>query len=213
MARRRRSTLALSAEHARHALAVLVHEGKLKASEVRKALQRRERLIRALRDSLAALGEDVGQLRKRYGKDGFSPRLTRTARAAKPRVIRRKPRMSPATRKKFQAQGRYMAALRFLSKESRARVKAIRAESGVRTAIAAAKSRLAQQRFITRQRGSPGKNQKQIGERQSKDSDQRWKKNNKRRRYPARPNSKPDKHGGSGAGRQQGGSGVGREHG
>jgi hypothetical protein len=93
-----------------------------------------------------------------------------------------------------------MAALRPLSKEQRAKVKAIREKSGVRKAIAAAKSRLAEQRFITRQP-------------QSKDSDQPWKKNGKHRSYQARPNPKPDKHGGSGAGRQQGGSGVGREHG
>lgn len=141
MARRRRSSLAISAEHARHALAVLVHEGKLKASEVRKALQRREHLIRALRDSLAALAGDVGQLRKRYGKDGFSPRLARTARPAKRPAARRKPRISAATRKMYQQQGRYMAALRPLSKQQRAKIKAIRAKSGVRAAIAAAKGR------------------------------------------------------------------------
>jgi hypothetical protein len=139
MARRRRSSLAISAEHARHALAVLVHEGKLKASEVRKALQRREHLIRALRDSLAALAGDVGQLRKRYGKDGFSPRLARTARPAKRPVARRKPRISAATRKLYQQQGRYMAALRFLPKEKRAKIKTIREKSGVTAAIAAAK--------------------------------------------------------------------------
>jgi len=139
MARRRRSSLAISAEHARHALAVLVHEGKLKASEVRKALQRREHLMRALRDSLAALAGDVGQLRKRYGKDGFSPRLARTARPAKRPLARRKPRISAATRKMYQAQGRYMAAVRSLSKNQKAKIKAIREKSSVRAAIAAAK--------------------------------------------------------------------------
>ena len=142
MPRRRRSSLAISAEHAQHALAVLVHEGKLKASEVRKALQRREHLIRALRDSLAALAGDVGQLRKRYGKDGFSPRLDRTARPAKRPVASKKPRTSVTPRKVYrqrQQQGRYMAALRQLSKEQRAKIKAIRQKSGVRAAIAAAK--------------------------------------------------------------------------
>lgn len=138
MARRRRSSLAISAEHARHALAVLVHEGKLKTSEVQKALQRREHLIRALRDSLAALAGDVGQLRKRYGKDGFSPRPTRKAKPAK-RTVGRKPRISAATRKLYQQQGRYMAAVRSLSKDQKAKVKAVREKSGVQAAIAAAK--------------------------------------------------------------------------
>jgi hypothetical protein len=199
MARRRRSSLAISAEHARHALAVLVHEGKLKASEVRKALQRRDRLIRDLRAKLAALEAGVVKAGRRVLKDGLFPMAGKGETAKRPEV-RRKPRISAATRKMYQTQGRYMAALRPLSKEQRAKVKAIREKSGVRKAIAAAKSRLAEQRFITRQP-------------QSKDSDQPWKKNEKHRSYPARPNPKPDKHGGSGAGRQQGGSGVGREHG
>jgi hypothetical protein len=62
MARRRRSALALSAEHAQQALAILIQEGKLKAGEVRKALQRRDRLIRALRASLAALGAGAARV-------------------------------------------------------------------------------------------------------------------------------------------------------
>ena len=201
MARRRRQSLALSGEHARQALAVLIHEGKLAAGEVRKALQRRDRLIRALRASLAALGEGVGRVGRRVGKGGPFPMVAKTARGTRPRVVRRaKPRISAATRKMYQQQGRYMAAVRHLPKAARARVKAIREKSGVRAAIAAAKSRLAEQRFITRQP-------------QSKDSDQPWKKNGRHRSYSARPDPKPDKHGGSGAGRQQGGSGVGRERG
>lgn len=55
MARRRRSPLALAAQQAQAALGVLVHEGKLKAGEIRKALQRRDRLIKALKASLAAI--------------------------------------------------------------------------------------------------------------------------------------------------------------
>ena len=78
MARRRRQSLALSGEHARQALAVLIHEGKLAAGEVRKALQRRDRLIRALRASLAALGEGVGRVGRRVGKDGPFPMVAKT---------------------------------------------------------------------------------------------------------------------------------------
>jgi hypothetical protein len=67
MARRRRY-LALSAEEARQALAVLVQEGKVAAGEIRKTLQRRERLIRALRKSLASLEQGVGALGRRLAK-------------------------------------------------------------------------------------------------------------------------------------------------
>lgn len=199
MTRRRRLPLAFSSEQAQQTLAILIQEGKLAASEVKKALQRRDRLIRALRDRLAALGEGAGGIGRRLLTGDVSPG-GRKVRAAKPRAKRRKPRISAATRKMYQAQGRYMAALRNLSKESRAKIKAIREKSGVNAAIAAARSRLAEKRFITRQP-------------QSKNSDQPWKKNGKHHNYPAGFNPKPDKHGGSGAGRQQGGSGVGREHG
>jgi DNA repair exonuclease SbcCD ATPase subunit len=198
MAKRRTQSLTLSGEHARQALAVLIQEGKLAASEVKKALQRRDRLVRALRTSLAALEAGVVKVGRQFKDSPFA--LGRRAKTAKLATKRRKPRISAATRKMYQQQGRYMAAVRQLPKGDRAKVKAIREKSGVRAAIAAAKSRLAEQRFITRQP-------------RSKDSDQPWKTNGKHRHYPARPNPRPDKHGGSGAGRQQGGSGVGREHG
>jgi len=196
MARRRRSALALSADHARQALAILVQEGKLKAADVRKALQRRDRLVRALRASLTALETGAVKVGRQFKNSPFS--IGRKAKAAKRRAKRRKPKISAATRKLYQQQGRYMAAVRQLSKADRAKVKAIREKSGVRAAIAAAKSRLEEQRFITSR---------------SKDSDQRRTGSGKHRSYAARPNAKPDKHGGSGAGRQRGGSGVVREHG
>jgi predicted RNA-binding protein YlqC (UPF0109 family) len=140
MARRRRSSLALSAEQARQALTVLVQEGKLAASEVRKALGRRDRLVRALRASLAALGEDVGKLARTAGKVASLPVLAGIATTAKRRAARRaKPRISAATRKMYQAQGRYLAALRPLSKAARVKIKAIREKSGVNAAIATAK--------------------------------------------------------------------------
>ncbi len=139
MARRRKSTVALSADQAQKALAVLIQEGKLTAREVLKALQRRDRLIRALRDGLAALGEEAGRVGKRLFRAGALSIKARRSGTATPKVARRKPRISAATRKKFQTQGRYMAALRNLSKGSRAKIKAIRKKSGVEAAIAAAK--------------------------------------------------------------------------
>jgi len=136
MAKRRRSSLSLSGEHARQALAILVQEGKLKASEVMKALQRRDRLVRALRASLAALETGAVSVGKRL-KGSF--RMARKAMTVKRKMARRKPRISAATRKIYQQQGRYMAAVRQLPKAARAKIKAIREKSGVRAAIAAAK--------------------------------------------------------------------------
>jgi len=136
MVRRRRSNLAVSGEHARQALAILVQEGKLKAGEIRKALQRRDRLIGALRASLAALETGAVSVGKRL-KGSFS--VARKARTPKRKMARRKPRISAATRKLYQQQGRYMAAVRPLPKAARAKIKAIREKSGVRVAIAAAK--------------------------------------------------------------------------
>jgi hypothetical protein len=135
MARRRRSSLALSGDQARAALAVLIQEGKLAASEVRKVLQRRDRLIRDLRAKLVALEAGVVTAGRRVLKDGFFP-MARKAETAK---RRRKPRISAATRKMYRQQGRYMAAVRQLPKAARAKVKAIREKSGVQVAIAAAK--------------------------------------------------------------------------
>ena len=131
MAKRRKSSLALSGEHARQALAILFQEGRLKAGEVRKALQRRDRLIRALRARLAALEAGAGSLGEWLFK-GSVP-VARTAKR------QRTPRISAATRKIYQQQGRYMAAVRQLPKAARAKIKAIREKSGVRAAIAAAK--------------------------------------------------------------------------
>jgi hypothetical protein len=137
MARRRRSSLGLSAEEARQALTVLVQEGKLAASEVRRALDRRERLIRELRASLAALETGMGEVARRMRKDGPFP-MAGKVRIATHRVVRRKPRISAAARRLYQQQGRYMAALRPLSKKQRAKIRAIRKKSGVQAAIDAA---------------------------------------------------------------------------
>lgn len=56
MAKRPRSTLALSSEQARQALAVLIHDGKVAASEAPRALKRHRHLVGDLGPRLAALG-------------------------------------------------------------------------------------------------------------------------------------------------------------
>jgi hypothetical protein len=138
MAKRRRSSLALSGDQARQALVVLIQEGKLAAGEVRKALQRRDRLIRALRTSLAALETGASSVGKRIFKGGPFP-MARKARTARRKVARPKPRISAATRAMYRVQGKYLSALRPLSKQARAKIKAIRRKSGVQAAIAAAR--------------------------------------------------------------------------
>jgi len=80
----------------------------------------------------------MGRLGRQF-KDSPFPIVSRWARPAKRKAVRRKPRISPATRKLYQQQGRYMAALRLLPKEKRTKIKAIREKSGARAAIAAAK--------------------------------------------------------------------------
>jgi hypothetical protein len=136
MARRRRSSLALTPQQAQAALAVLVNDGKVAAAEVRNALKRHRHLVTDLRAKLAALEEGAGRVGKRLKASLLSGRKARPARR---RAARRKPKISAATRKIYQQQGRYMAALRNLSKEQRAKIKALRDKLGVRAAIAAAK--------------------------------------------------------------------------
>jgi len=104
---------------------------------VRKALQRRDRLIRALRSSLAALETGAVKVGRQFKGSPFS--IGRRAKAAKRPTKRRRPKISTATRKLYQQQGRYMAVVRQLPKTARAKIKAIREKSGVRAAISAAK--------------------------------------------------------------------------
>lgn len=131
MARRRRTTLKISAEEARHVLAFLVHEGKIAASQVQNAIERREHLVRDLKSRLAALGEEGMASASRVGKR--AAREWRSSRPARKRAI------SAAARAARQAQGHYLAAIRQLSKSARKQIKEVRAKSGVKAAIAAAK--------------------------------------------------------------------------
>jgi len=137
MPRRLRSNRGISAQQSHQALAVLLHDGKVRASEVWEALRRRERLLNELKGRLAALGE--GMMRVAAKKDGSSS-MTGMFRASKGQASR-KPRepISAARRASMRSQGRYLAAVRPLSKSARMRVRAIRQKSGMRAAIAAAR--------------------------------------------------------------------------
>jgi hypothetical protein len=118
-----KKALRLSAHHASLALQMLVDDGKIAAKDVTAALKRREKTIRELRARLSALGEDV------------AASVARTAAREGPRARRA---ITQAQRRARQAQGRYLAAIRKLSRQARMRVRAIRAKSGVDAAIRAA---------------------------------------------------------------------------
>jgi hypothetical protein len=120
-----RSNSSLAQARAAQALQVLIEEGKLKAQDVTRALARREAIIRELHDRLAALGENL------------TGGARRPPRGGKARV--RRGQITKAQRAARQAQGRYLGAIRRLSKAERAKVKTIREKKGVRAAVAAAK--------------------------------------------------------------------------
>ena len=85
-------------------------------------------MIRDLRQRLAALEKGAVSAMRRTGR-----RIARKA-SRKP-----KRKMTTARRAALKLHGQYLGTVRPLSKGSRAKVKAIRAKSGVRAAIAAAR--------------------------------------------------------------------------
>ena len=131
MARRRRTSLKISAQQAREALEFLVHEGKLVAAEVTRALERREKLVKELKTRLAELGDQGAAAGRRFGRS--AEREWKASRPARRRAV------SAATRAARRAQGEYMAAVRRLSKAARKQIREVRKSSGIRAAIDAAK--------------------------------------------------------------------------
>lgn len=131
MKRKTRKALRVSAEHAAIALNLLIADGKIAAADVGRALKRREKTIKELRARLSALESAARPVARRLVAAG-----RRAARRAAPKARRT---ISRAQRLARQAQGRYMAAVRRLSKGARARIKEIRKKSGVNASIKAAK--------------------------------------------------------------------------
>src|SRR5262249_62131748 len=95
---------------------MLIEDGKIASRDVVQALKRREKTVRELRARLIALGEDV------------SKAVVRAADS--PQVQKARKQITRAQRTARQAQGRYMAAVRKLYKEARARGKGVRITSG-----------------------------------------------------------------------------------
>ena len=132
MRRKTKKELRLSVEHAAAALQLLIEDGKVAVSDVTRALQRREQLIRDLRARLSTLEEAARPAARRLAK--ASRQAVRRARPQARRAVTRAQKLAR------QAQGRYLAAIRGLTKEARAKVQAIRKSSGVAAAIKAARS-------------------------------------------------------------------------
>ena len=116
----------LSPDQAHAALRWLHAIGRVKASDIASALRRRDQLVHEIKERLEQLGGEG--LRFLRGPEGLQKR----ARKAPKRV-------SKAARAAWKTQGRYMAAVRRLSKADRGKIKGLREKSGVRAAIAAAK--------------------------------------------------------------------------
>lgn len=122
MRRKTVKAVQLTGQHAAYALQMLIEDGKIAGRDVVQALKRREKTVRELRARLTALGEDV------------SKSVIRAANGSA-RIQKARKQISKAQRTARQAQGRYMAAVRQLSKDARKKVKTIRAKSGVDAAI------------------------------------------------------------------------------
>src|ERR1051326_7636357 len=108
--RKTKKALKLSAHHAGVALQMLIEEGKIAASDVARALKNREKTIRDLRSRLSEL------------ESASAPVVRRIASAGRKAVRRAAPRarktITKAQRIARQAQGRYLAAIRRLSKDA-----------------------------------------------------------------------------------------------
>lgn len=193
MKRKTQKTLKITADRAAHVLHILIAEGKLTAKHVADALKRREQLIHDLRQRLEALERGAVSAIETTGRK-IARKVTTTA----------KRRMSPARRSALKLHGRYLGHIRMLPKTAKTKIKAIREKSGVQAAITTARKMAAPAATAAKaQRGGV------KGTRPNYQSSQ----HRKLARYQQRERPQPDKHGGSGSGRQQGGSGAGRERG
>jgi hypothetical protein len=122
----------LTPQQAHYVLRVLMSQGRVRTSQVERALRGREEEIRALKERLASL-----QAMGASDSGGRSRSRGRAARAARPA---RKRRMSARVRALRRLQGRYMGYVRRLKPAEKARVRAVREKQGMAAAIRLASS-------------------------------------------------------------------------
>jgi len=115
-------------QQARQILAVLLTDGKMNQRDARLALARYRKRIAELRAQLALL----------EGGEGPFPPGRPTERRTSQRTARTKP-VSPKRRKAMRRQGLYLAAVKPLKPQDRAKVKAVRQENGFAAAVAEAR--------------------------------------------------------------------------
>jgi hypothetical protein len=121
-------SLGVTDQQARQILAVLISEGKIRERDARLALARYRKRVEQLR----------ADLRRLEGGDGPFPIRRSAERRTKPAATRPK-RVSAKRRKAMKQQGQYLAAIRPLKAQERARIKSLRQEKGFAAAVAEAR--------------------------------------------------------------------------
>ena len=93
--------------------------------------------IRSIRTSFARLSRSFGRIAPLLAT--LPAAAEQAVAAAKGKKMRRRPRLSHAQREALKLQGKYMGTMRGLSPRRRGKIKRIRADRGIRAAIAAAR--------------------------------------------------------------------------
>jgi len=115
----------MTGEQATGVLKWLVATGKVTSAQVRRAIRDRDELVTEIKSRLDALGGEGLRF------------LTGPAALGRRKKPRR--RASAKARAAWRAQGRYLAAVKSLTKGDRLKIRAFREKNGVAKAIAAAK--------------------------------------------------------------------------
>lgn len=116
----------LTGEQASGVLKWLVVTGRVRNAQIRKAIRDRDELVAEVKSRLEALG-------------GEGLKFLTGPAAIQRRPKRRRRKASAKARAAWRAQGRYLAAVKGLSKADRLRIRTFREKNGVAKAIAAAK--------------------------------------------------------------------------
>jgi hypothetical protein len=114
------------AEESRKILSVLIDARRVTASQASAALKRFNRTVAELKSRLAALES---------GTVSAGPRRGRARVRRRRRVAQRRGRVSAQRKKSMRDQGKYLAAVRFLRKPERVKIKKIRADHGLTAAL------------------------------------------------------------------------------
>ena len=125
----------LNPSQSHYVLSLWMSQGKIRAGQIRKALQSRDQEIRMLREKLAALEQlspssSPSRGRSRRGRGGRRTAVRRRTRRA----------LSPKVRALRRQQGKYMGYVRRLKPAEKARVRAVREKQGMNAAIKLAQS-------------------------------------------------------------------------